>query len=309
MRLPPPADPLKSRCTRSSVSSAMASSAGSLTAQSFCGDSRRRAPLAPPRLSVPRWLEPAAHAVLTSWDTESPEPRRVRLSAGDVGVIHQRVVDLRDGVLPQLRLRHPGAEEARHRAHVAVQQLVPGAREGVGELLGVLVEPTRDGLVHRVEAKRQVGRQHGRRVPLGGVVRVHHGGRRGVVLGLPLLGAGGAGGELPLEPKRLSKNPLSHLVGCGGPDALQPAGDGVGADAACRRRCASRGPGLRWGRPRARARCAPGSPRRASCRRCGRRRSTRRSPRRSWPCGRNVSRMSRAALTGSGSPFGPSGLT
>jgi hypothetical protein len=36
-------------------------------------------------------------------------------------------------------------------------QLKPGAGEGVRELVGVLVEPPRDFLIGRVEAKRQVG--------------------------------------------------------------------------------------------------------------------------------------------------------
>jgi hypothetical protein len=48
--------------------------------------------------------------------------------------------------------------------------------------------------------------------------------------------------------------------------------------------------------------------RRASCRRCGRRRSARRSLRRSSPCGEGLADVAPAA-TGSGLPFGPSGLT
>jgi len=45
---------LKSLWIASSVCSTPASSAGWLTGQSFCGASRMRAPLAPPRLSLPR---------------------------------------------------------------------------------------------------------------------------------------------------------------------------------------------------------------------------------------------------------------
>ena len=51
--------------------------AESLTSQSFCGARRMRAPLAPPRLSVPRNVAADAHAVATSWATVSPEPRIV----------------------------------------------------------------------------------------------------------------------------------------------------------------------------------------------------------------------------------------
>ena len=55
---------LKSYWICSRVCSTLASSAGSLTCQPFCGARRIRAPLAPPRLSVP--LAADAHAVDTS---------------------------------------------------------------------------------------------------------------------------------------------------------------------------------------------------------------------------------------------------
>ena len=50
----------------SRVFSTFASSGGLLTAQSFCGARRMRAPLAPPRLSVPRNDDADAQAVETS---------------------------------------------------------------------------------------------------------------------------------------------------------------------------------------------------------------------------------------------------
>ena len=46
--------------------------AGSLAAQPFCGASRPRAPLAPPRLSPPRKVEAEAHAVATSSEAVRP---------------------------------------------------------------------------------------------------------------------------------------------------------------------------------------------------------------------------------------------
>ena len=52
--LPPRSDALNSDWMASSRASTRVSSAGSLTAQSFCGASRTRAPFAPPRRSVPR---------------------------------------------------------------------------------------------------------------------------------------------------------------------------------------------------------------------------------------------------------------
>ena len=55
--------------------STLASSGGLLTAQSFCGARRMRAPLAPPRLSVPRNDDADAQAVETSCETDRPEAR------------------------------------------------------------------------------------------------------------------------------------------------------------------------------------------------------------------------------------------
>ena len=55
------------------------------------------------------------------------------------------------GVLPQLRWRHERPEAAADGAHVAVRELVPRAREGVGELLRVLVEALRDRGVGTVD--------------------------------------------------------------------------------------------------------------------------------------------------------------
>ena len=72
---PPVCEPLKSAWIPSRVCSTVASSAGSLTSQSFCGARRMRAPLAPPRLSLPRNVDADAHAVETSWDTDRPEAR------------------------------------------------------------------------------------------------------------------------------------------------------------------------------------------------------------------------------------------
>ena len=58
-----------------------ASSSGSLTSQPLCGSRRMRAPLAPPRLSLPRNVDADAHAVATSWETVRPEARTCSLSA------------------------------------------------------------------------------------------------------------------------------------------------------------------------------------------------------------------------------------
>ena len=110
--------------------------AGSLTAQSFCGASRMRAPFAPPRLSEPRKVDADAHAVDTNSEIVSPDARILALSAVDVVVIDQLMVDGRDGILPeQLFGRNLGAEVACPRSHVAVRELEPSARKGVRELI------------------------------------------------------------------------------------------------------------------------------------------------------------------------------
>ena len=67
--------PLNSAWIPSRVCSTVASSAGLLTSQSFCGARRMRAPLAPPRLSLSRKVDAEAQAVETSWETDSPDAR------------------------------------------------------------------------------------------------------------------------------------------------------------------------------------------------------------------------------------------
>jgi len=65
----------------------VASSAGLLASQPFCGARRIRALFALPRLSVPRKLPAAAQAVETSWETGGPGACRLdtRLGGGDPG--------------------------------------------------------------------------------------------------------------------------------------------------------------------------------------------------------------------------------
>ena len=72
IRVPPACAALNSAWIRSSAASTAARSAGSLTSQSFCGARRMRAPLAPPRLSLPRNVDADAHAVDTSCDDGEP---------------------------------------------------------------------------------------------------------------------------------------------------------------------------------------------------------------------------------------------
>ena len=141
------------------------------------------------------------------------------------------MIDSGHGVLPELRLRNPRAEVAGHGSHVAVQQLVPRPRERVGELVGVLVEAPGDRLVDRVRLQRQVRREHHRRVPLRGVVRVRHRALGLGIRGRPLLGARRAGRELVVVLEQVLQVPVVPLDRLVGPRTLQPTGERVGARA------------------------------------------------------------------------------
>ena len=77
--------------------------------------------------------------------SDSPDGEDLALQRRDVLASDQLVIDVGDGVLPQLRLgRNQRAEVPRHGSHVTMGQLVPRLGERVGELVGVLVEPSRD---------------------------------------------------------------------------------------------------------------------------------------------------------------------
>ncbi|MNN40504.1 hypothetical protein D3C81_1545810 [compost metagenome] len=79
--------------------------------------------------------------------------RNFAFERGDIAVVDQWVIDIRNRVLPQqLFCRHFRAEVARERTHVAVDELVPGAGEGIGQLVWIGQEAPRDGFVDRVEA-------------------------------------------------------------------------------------------------------------------------------------------------------------
>ena len=65
----------------SSRVSTAARASGRFTSHPFCGSSRMRAPLAPPRLSLPRKVEAEAQAVETRSGTDRPEPSSFALRA------------------------------------------------------------------------------------------------------------------------------------------------------------------------------------------------------------------------------------
>src|SRR5262249_4811968 len=78
------------------------------------------------------------------------------LEGGDVLFVNQRMINLRDRILPELRLRNPRSEIPGKRAHVPVQQLVPRLGERVLELLRMFEETLRDRRVARIGPQREV---------------------------------------------------------------------------------------------------------------------------------------------------------
>jgi hypothetical protein len=134
----------------------------------------------------------------------------------------------RNRVLPdEFFLRHFRSEIACAWAHVAVSEFEPSARESVGELVRVFEEAARDLLVGRVEAKRKIRRQHCGGAALRFVMCVGHGARTRAVLRLPLVCAGGALRQLPLETKQAFEELVAPLGGLGGPGDFQSAGDRI----------------------------------------------------------------------------------
>ena len=110
-----------------------------------------------------------------------------------------------------------------------MRELEPGPRERVGELVRIFVEAPRDFFVGRIEAQRQVGRQHRRHMLLRLVEGIRNSGFR--ILRLPLLGAGRALGQLPFVFEQVLEEVVAPFGRRLHPGDFGAAGDGVGADA------------------------------------------------------------------------------
>src|SRR5215469_8429313 len=139
------------------------------------------------------------------------------------------MVDRRNRILPdQGLLRHERSEITCDRAHVAVRELEPRTREGVGELLRMLIEASRDLLVSWIKAQREIGDQHGRYMLLGFVVGVWN--RGGGVLRLVLMSASRTLRQLPFILEEVLEVVVAPLGRRLRPGNFRAAGDGVGCE-------------------------------------------------------------------------------
>ncbi len=136
------------------------------------------------------------------------------------------MVDFGYGVLPdQLLVGHFRSEQQGLRSAVTVGQLVPGPGEGVPEPVRVVAEALRQLPEARIPLQGHVRREHH-----GGDPRVRIVGVRRDVPGLlvlrgPLVGAAGAGRQLPLEVEQVVEVGGVPRGGRLGPGTLDPAGD------------------------------------------------------------------------------------
>ncbi len=155
------------------------------------------------------------------------------LQAGGVAVVDRGVIGLGQGILPDHVLtRHVRAQVADLRPHVAVGQLVPGAREGIGEFVGVVVEALGNLAEARIFLQRHVGGGHHGRQAAVGTVRPGRLVLLLLVLRLPLPRAGRALDQVVAVFEEHAEIVHAPLDGRRGPGAFQAAGDGVIAHAA-----------------------------------------------------------------------------
>src|SRR5262249_44889611 len=152
------------------------------------------------------------------------------LEGGNIFFIEQLVIDRGNRVLPdELFGRNLRAEVACARAHVPMYQLEPRPREGVRELIGMLIKAPRNSLVDWVEPQGEVRGQHGRRMTLALVVGIWHRAGAGAPLRSPLMRARRALRQLPLVTEQVLEVVVAPLRGGGGPGDLKAAGDRVTA--------------------------------------------------------------------------------
>ncbi len=109
------------------------------------------------------------------------------------------MINLGDGILPQkLLIRDLPPEEALWGTHVTVGQLVPGLREGLLELVRMLVESFRYLSVIGILLERQIRREHHRGLTPRRIVGIGCGSLGLLVLRCPLVRAGWTLIEFPV---------------------------------------------------------------------------------------------------------------
>ena len=157
-----------------------------------------------------------------------PGCKDLGLELRHVGRADERMIDRRQGILPEQRLgRHLRTEITRTRTHVAMRELEPRLGKCEFEVLRMIVEAHRYLPVGGVEFQREVRREHHRRVPYGRIVRIGNEGRCLTVCGLPLDCAARALGFHPIEREQIVEILRRKRNRVGRPGAFQTAGDGV----------------------------------------------------------------------------------
>ena len=118
-------------------------------------------------------------------------------------------------------------EIARARPHVAVRKFEPRASKGVGKLVRVFHEASRDSFVRRVEPQREIGRQHRRPMLFRSIVRVRHG-RHGDSFRPPTDARRRALRKFPFVAKQVFEKVVAPFGRRRSPGDFQAAGDRVG---------------------------------------------------------------------------------
>jgi hypothetical protein len=137
------------------------------------------------------------------------------------------VVDRGNGILPDQRLGGDfWAQIAGARTHVAMGEFESGAGEGVGNLVGMFQEMPADRLVDWIDAKRQIGGQHGRPALLRGIERVRD--QSAGSLRDPLMRAGRTLRQLPFIAEQVTQEVDAPTRRRGGSDDFKSAADGAG---------------------------------------------------------------------------------
>ena len=113
------------------------------------------------------------------------------------------------------------------RPHVSMSQLEPGAGKGIGEILGIPEETAGDFLVGRINLQREIRREHRWQVTFRLIKSI--GNHIGGIFGHPLVGSGGAFGQLPVVVEEILEVVIAPLGGSLRPGDLEAAGDRVGS--------------------------------------------------------------------------------